>query len=86
MPSYPRSRTVVRQHIDQMTKTRNFKARNERIETVVLVKSHTERKVSVERKSKWTVFERRLLPFQPRVLSWAKSTIVLFYFKSADTD
>ena len=33
-----------------MIRRRNFKARNERIETGVLVKSHGWRKVSVERK------------------------------------
>ena len=38
-PSYQRLRTMVRQHIDQ-TRTRNFKARNERIETGVLVKRY----------------------------------------------
>ena len=34
----------------QMVRTRNYKARNERIETGVLVKSHKGRKVSVESK------------------------------------
>ena len=34
---------MVRRHIDQMIRTRNFEARNERIETDVLVKSHTGR-------------------------------------------
>ena len=65
-------RTVVRQHIDHMISTRNFKARNERIETGVLVKSHEERNVSVEREksgrmlsleSNWTVFEREPCSF-----------------------
>ena len=37
-------------NIDQMIRRRNFKARNERIETGVMVKSHGWRKVSVERK------------------------------------
>ena len=41
---------MVRQHIDQMIRTRNFKARNERIQTGVLVTSHKGRKVNVERK------------------------------------
>ena len=48
MPSYQRLKTMVR-HIDQMIRMRNFKARKERIETGVLVKSHLGRKVSVER-------------------------------------
>ena len=38
-PNYQRLRTMVRQHIDLMISTRNFKAQNERIETGVLVKS-----------------------------------------------
>ena len=47
--SYQRLRTLVRRHVDQMSRTRNFKARNERIETGVVVKSHKGRNVSVER-------------------------------------
>ena len=39
-PSYHRLRTMVRQHIDQTIRTRNFKARNERIETGELLESH----------------------------------------------
>ena len=39
MPSYQRLKTMVTRHIDQMIGTRNFKARNERIDTGVLVKS-----------------------------------------------
>ena len=49
----PKSRnchTMVRRHIDQMNGTCNFKARNERIETGVLVKSQKKRrKVSADR-------------------------------------
>ena len=37
-------KTMVRRHIDQMISTRHFKARNERIETGVLVKSHKKEK------------------------------------------
>ena len=47
MQSYQRLKTMVRRHTDQMIWTRNFIARNERIETGVLVKSHKE--------SNWTV-------------------------------
>ena len=50
MPSCQRLKTMVRRHIDQMSRTRNFRARNERIETGVSVKSHKGRKVSVDRK------------------------------------
>ena len=32
-PSYQRLRTLVRRHVDQMIRTRNFKTRNGRIET-----------------------------------------------------
>ena len=82
--SYQRLRTLVRRHVDQMSRTRNFKARNERIETGVVVKSR--RNVSVEKKVgdcfQWnrTVLKRRLLQFQ----SWSKSTIILSYSESAD--
>ena len=41
---------MVREHIDQMIRTRVFKARNERIGTGVLVKSRKGRNVRVERK------------------------------------
>ena len=49
-PSYSRLKTSVSRHIDQMVRTRKFKARNERIETGVIIKSQQWRKVSVERK------------------------------------
>ena len=48
-PSYQKLRTMVRGHIGQTTRTRNFKARSERIETGVWVKSHTESNVIAER-------------------------------------
>ena len=35
VPSYQRLKTMVRRHIDQMIRTRIFRARNERIETGV---------------------------------------------------
>ena len=35
MPSYQRLKIVVRRYVDQMTRPRNFRARNERIETGV---------------------------------------------------
>ena len=38
MPSYQKLKTMVTSHIDRMIRTRNFKARNERIETEVFVK------------------------------------------------
>ena len=70
-----------------MIRTRNVKAQNERIETGVLAKSQKkDEKVSVDRKvgecyqcvhATETVLKRRLLQFQPRILS-SKSTIVLF--------
>ena len=68
MPSYHRLQTMVRRHIDQMIRTRNFRARSDRFETGALYKGS---KVSVERrmeamlsvKNKWTVFKRRLLQF-----------------------
>ena len=39
MPSYERLKTVARRHKEQMSSTRNFRPRNERIETGELVKS-----------------------------------------------
>ena len=50
LPRYPRLKTVVRRHVDQMIRKRNFKTRSERIETGVLVKSHKGRNVRAERK------------------------------------
>ena len=41
---------MVRRHNDQMIRTRNIRARDERIDTGVLVKNHNGRKVSFERK------------------------------------
>ena len=89
-PSYPRLRTMVR-HIDQTIRTRNFKARNERIETRVLVKSHKE-KVSVERKVgeyfQWRATRQcskgDSCSFSHE--SWSRGTIILFCSESADTD
>ena len=49
MPSNQRLKTLARRH-DQMIWTRNFSARNQRIETGVLVTSQKGRKVSVEGK------------------------------------
>ena len=43
MPSY-KLKTMARRHFDQMIRTRNFKARNERIETGMLVKSRKREK------------------------------------------
>ena len=51
MPSYQKFKTMIGRHKDQMIRTRNFKARNERVETGVLVEGHKRRKVSVERTS-----------------------------------
>ena len=51
MPSYQRLKIMVRRHIDQMARTRNFNARKERIETGVIVKSQKGRNVSVEMKA-----------------------------------
>ena len=47
---YQRLKTMLRRHIDEMNRTRNVKAWNERIQTGVLGKSHKGRKVSVPRK------------------------------------
>ena len=47
---FQKLKTIGRRHIDQMIRTRNFKARNESVETGVLVKRQRGRKVSVERK------------------------------------
>ena len=48
--SFQKLRRMVRQHTDQTIRTRNLKARTERIETGVLVKSQNGTNVSVERK------------------------------------
>ena len=48
-PSHSRLKTSVTRHVDQMVRTRNFRARNERIGTGVVTKSQKET-ISVERK------------------------------------
>ena len=40
MPSNQRLKTMARRRVDQLIRTRNFRARSERIETGVVVKSH----------------------------------------------
>ena len=49
-PSHSRVKTSVTRHVDQMVRTRNFKARNERIGTGVVTRSQKGTKFSVERK------------------------------------
>ena len=49
-PSYTRLKTSVRLHIDQMMRTRNFRAGNEIVERESVTKSQIWRKASVERK------------------------------------
>ena len=68
-PNYSRLKTISRRHLDQTMRTRNFRARNEIVETGTVTKSQKGRKVSVERKvvrmlpveSNWTVFERSVM-------------------------
>ena len=50
VPSCQRLKTMVRRHIDQMIRTRNIRAQNERIETGVLVTSQKGKNVIVERR------------------------------------
>ena len=49
-PSYSRLKTIVRRHIDQTMRTRNFRARNEMVERGAVTKSQKGRKASVDRK------------------------------------
>ena len=49
-PSCQRLKTVAKRHMEQMIRTRNFRARNERIETGVSAKSHGRSHVGVERR------------------------------------
>ena len=68
-PNYSRLKTLVRRHIDQTMRTRNFRARNEIVKRGAVTKSQKREKsqrgkesgrmLSVE--SNWTVFERRLM-------------------------
>ena len=51
-PSCQKLRKMVRQHIDQTTRTRNFKAQNERI---------VKMREDFQWKAKWIVFEKRRL-------------------------
>ena len=49
-PNYQKLKTMVKRHIDQKIQTRIFQARNERVETGVLVKAQKGKKVSVQGK------------------------------------
>ena len=76
-----------------MLRTRNWRPQNERILKGVLVKSRNGRNVSTDRSGRmlsmegeWTVFNRRLSQFQPRVPFLSTGTIILFYFKNAKKD
>ena len=93
VPIYQRYRTMVRRHIDQMVRTRNNKARNERIETGVLVNGHKGKNLSVER-SVGECYRWKAIGQCPRGDSCSnshgryrgQSTIVLSGSKDADTD
>ena len=64
--------------INILIRSRNFRARNERIETGIMVESHRGRKVSVDRnvremlsvEGNWTVCKRRHLQFQSWGSTW----------------
>ena len=86
-PNYLKMETLVRRHIDQVMRTRNFRARNDRVESGTVTKrGKTKRKVSVERmlsvESNRTVFWRRFMQFQSwwsiwkQIRSESKRTIV----------
>ena len=49
-PSLSRLKTSATRHVDQMVRTRNFRARNERIGTGAVTRSQKGTKFSVERK------------------------------------
>ena len=49
-PDHSRLKTIVRRHVGQTMRTRNFRARNERVERGAVTKSRQGRKVIVERK------------------------------------
>ena len=51
-PNYPKLKTMVRRHIDQMIRTRNFKVRNQRVETEVLIKTQTVKMSALSWKAK----------------------------------
>ena len=51
-PIYQKLKTMVRRHIDQMIRTRNFKVRNERVETEVLIKTQTGKRSGLNWKAK----------------------------------
>ena len=57
-PSYSRLKTSVKLHIDQMMRTRNFRARNEVVERGSVTKSQKQRKPSLRGKRK-SVFSGR---------------------------
>ena len=67
-PNYSQLKTVVKLHIDQMMRTRNFRVRNDVVERGSVTKSQKGKKAYVERKVRvfsvegtWTMFQRRHL-------------------------
>ena len=89
-PSCEKLRKMVRQHVDQTIRAQNFKAWNERIGIGVLVKSQKGRNVSADRKVgecfQWKANGQCSTMENPVVILVQGHTIILFYFKSADTD
>ena len=63
-PNYQKLETMVKRCMDHKIRARNFEARNERLETGVLVKTRKRRILSME--SKRTVYKEKCLQFPPR--------------------
>ena len=89
-PSYQKLSKLVRQRINQMVRTRNFKAPNERFQRGALVKSLKGRNVTVERKVgecfQWKATGQCSKGDSCSTgLFWSKSTIILFYFENPET-
>ena len=55
-PNHHKLKTMVRRHKDEINRTRNFKVRKERVETVVLIKTQKRKNVG-----KGTVFRKEML-------------------------
>ena len=49
-PSLSRMKTIVRRHVDQTMRTRNFRARNDIVERGTVTKSHKGKKANAERR------------------------------------
>ena len=76
-PSYSRLKTSVTRQIDEMVRTRNFKARNERIGTGVVTKSQKGTKVSVTGKWENALSDKHMDSIQWETLAVSATEVIV---------